>query len=134
MQKFFRSRLSIVDEPTRSLRSQNVGKKIFIQESTRRTRRVDSWPETEIVTELCQELNLLRSRLLVIVRVDSRPETRFFIEGFQKDFFFRSQLSEVTSRLGIGLTASTAIFWISQLGQTVSNGYFLFSNGPQWSY
>ena len=65
MQNFFRSRLSELDEPTRSLRSQNVGKKIFLQESTRRTRRVDSWPETEIVTELCQKLNLLRSRLLV---------------------------------------------------------------------
>ena len=54
-----------MDEPTRGLRSQKMDKKIFLQESTRRTRRVDSWPETRIFTELCLSLKLLRSRLLV---------------------------------------------------------------------
>ena len=58
-------------------------------------------------------------------RVDSRPETRFFTEGLQKEFFFRSRLSEVTSRLGVGLTASTASFldfssWVNGLQRLVS--------------
>ena len=43
-------------------------------------------------------------------RVDSRPETRTFTEQSQKYTYFRSRLPRVTSRLGVGLTALTAIF------------------------
>ena len=58
-------------------------------------------------------------------RVDSRPETKIFTEGLQKDFFFRSRLAGVTSRLAVGLTASTASFldfssWANGLQRLVS--------------
>ena len=81
---FFRSRLARQEEPTRSLRQkliQNYVRNGFTKEST---------PGQG--------------------RVDSRPETRFFTESLQKDIFFRSRLSGVMSRLGVGLTAITAIF------------------------
>ena len=86
---FFRSRLARQEEPTRSLRQkliQNCVRNGFTQEST---------PGQG--------------------RVDFRPETRIFTESLQKDIFFRSRLSGVTSRLGIGLTAITAIFLVSSI-------------------
>ena len=83
---FFRSRLARQEEPTHSLRQklvQNYVRNVFTQQST-----------------------------LGQGRVDSRPETRFLTESLQKDIFFRSRLSEVTSRLGVGLAASTTIFLV----------------------